>query len=365
MTTTHKQNTTTTERELPYQKKLFTSFLPFFLQFFYDKQKKLYTLEIVSIYVDLYETTSRKIFKSAAIMNLAGCKGNDTKKNTFWAKSQVAEMYQAQVMDAFKKSSIDGKLFTTSVFCVNDVHELGIPNIPAGQIFNAYHRTHSAEIKKKLEKNNKNWNPGATNHAFECNVTNGKNTKRIMMKKTITIRQIRNMINDIWSLNDNEYELIGSGHPLTEPDKTLEQYGIIESTVFACITNTHGGGSIISRKEDTGKEYVKIQNVRREYVSKKAIAKKEIPKEDIGKGDEQRVRHFNPKKNPEIKLATKRDIITLDDNELILRAQMPCGHAIGAQTMYEYIKWRLSKDLATTDICCPDPKCARKWDWSL
>ncbi|ETO13545.1 hypothetical protein RFI_23822, partial [Reticulomyxa filosa] len=311
------------------------------------------------------------------------------KKKKVWAKSQVAEMYQAQVMDAFKKNSIDGRLFTTSVLHMEDIRDLGIPNIPAGQIFNAYFGKHAAEIKKKLEKNHQNWNPGATDHEFKCSVTNGKNTTRVMMKKTMTIRQIRNMINETWSLNDNEYELIGSGHTLAEPDKTLEQYGIIDSTVFACIRNTHGGGSVISSllfvvafflgfesnsilwiegntgKEDTGKEYVKRQNVRKEYVSKRAIAKKDIPKEDIGKEDEQRVRHFNPKKNPEIKLATERDIITLDDNELILRAQMPCGHAIGAQTMYEYIKWRLSKDLATTDICCPDPKCARKWDWSL
>jgi len=54
--------------------------------------------------------------------------------------------------------------------------------------------------------------------------------------------------------------------------------------------------------------------------------------------------------------------VTLEDDNRP-RAEMPCGHAIGAQSMYQYIKWRLSKDLTTNSICCPE--CEKQWDWNL
>ncbi|ETO01182.1 hypothetical protein RFI_36258 [Reticulomyxa filosa] len=261
-----------------------------------------------------------------------------------------------QVMIALHRNGVDGKTFVTSIMVKEDIEGLEIPKIAATQIFNAYCERFSSLIRNNLELNYRNSVSRTTNNEFICSVTSGATSRRIKVKKTMTVRQIRDKINNMLGLEDT-YTLLGSGIALTEPSKTLEQYNIIKPTAFSFVMKMYGGGSAFSR--------LLFNTLQKKKIPKENFAKEDIAKENIGKEDEQRIRHLNPKKYPQIKLSTKTDVITLDDDMFIPRAQMPCGHAIGAHTMYEYIKWRLGKDLTTTSICCPDPKCAREWNWDL
>ncbi|ETO13259.1 hypothetical protein RFI_24115 [Reticulomyxa filosa] len=60
-----------------------------------------------------------------------------------------------------------------------------------------------------------------------------------------------------------------------------------------------------------------------------------------------------------------KDCITEDDDSNEKRAKMPCGHAIGAATMYNYLQFVLDKNLYTHQITCPVLKCQREWDLEL
>jgi len=145
----------------------------------------------------------------------------------------------------------------------------------------------------------------------------------------MTIQDVKYIINDVFGLNKDEFALKCGGKDLPDITKRLEGYGIVASTVFAVVNKSHGGA------------------------------------QDVGNEDEKKIRRLNTKKYPDIKLTRERDVVTWDDDKIRPRAIMSCGHAVGAQSMYEYIKWRLGRNLTTTNICCPLPECAKEWDWNL
>lgn len=66
-----------------------------------------------------------------------------------------------------------------------------------------------------------------------------------------------------------------------------------------------------------------------------------------------------------IKLSSKKDcIMGYTDDDDIDRAEMSCGHAIAADTMFYYIKSILDKSRDAVFIICPVPDCDTEWDWN-
>eukprot|EP01084_Bolivina_argentea_P157359 274241_1 len=101
-----------------------------------------------------------------------------------------------------------------------------------------------------------------------------------------------------------------------------------------------------------------------------------MAKEDVGndemKDDEKapikekyRVRNLPWRKYKFIKLSKEPDCIMGYTNEdKIERAEMKCGHAIAADTMFYYVKSIIEKNRRAIKILCPVPNCKNKeWDW--
>jgi len=70
-------------------------------------------------------------------------------------------------------------------------------------------------------------------------------------------------------------------------------------------------------------------------------------------------------KNPLVRVTNKPDCVTYDDDEDHPRAAMPCGHAVTAQTMFDWLTTLFQKNEKTTDVCCPLTNCKKLWDWNL
>jgi len=52
----------------------------------------------------------------------------------------------------------------------------------------------------------------------------------------------------------------------------------------------------------------------------------------------------------------------LEKDSHTIRALMQCGHAIGSQTMFNYV-YKLLENTRTQKICCPVPTCRKEWLW--
>ncbi|ETO03018.1 hypothetical protein RFI_34393, partial [Reticulomyxa filosa] len=168
-------------------------------------------------------------------------------------------MYQLKVVEKFKENKLDGKTFISAISVMEDITGLGISKIAAAKIFNAYCETCSTKIQKSIEKNGQNWSYSISNLDFVCYVTGGPTTKQITVKKTMTVEHIRMMINDKLGLTNDTYTLTGHGIALADSGvtytfilflvvylsffKTLEKYGIVESTTFSYVMKTYGGAS--------------------------------------------------------------------------------------------------------------------------
>jgi len=62
-------------------------------------------------------------------------------------------------------------------------------------------------------------------------------------------------------------------------------------------------------------------------------------------------------------LTNNIDVILQDTNGAP-RTLMTCGHAVSANSLYQYVKSEFTKQYIY-DICCPDPKCKQVWSWDL
>eukprot|EP01084_Bolivina_argentea_P291136 500345_1 len=58
-------------------------------------------------------------------------------------------------------------------------------------------------------------------------------------------------------------------------------------------------------------------------------------------------------------------IMKYNDDDDIDRAEMGCGHAIAADTLFYYIRSSFTDNHKIADITCPVPTCQKKWDWDL
>jgi len=84
----------------------------------------------------------------------------------------------------------------------------------------------------------------------------------------------------------------------------------------------------------------------------------------IGCEDENRLRQLN-EDDPYIELTTDEDCIMQEGDNGELRAKMPCGHAIGAQTMYQYLKMVLTANEYSYSINCPVKECNGPTEWDF
>eukprot|EP01083_Nonionella_stella_P104757 300647_1 len=88
-------------------------------------------------------------------------------------------------------------------------------------------------------------------------------------------------------------------------------------------------------------------------------------KEDVLGPKEYRFRKLAWTKYKFIKLSKKPDcIMGYADKDGIDRAEMKCGHAIAADTMFHFIKSIIEKNKNAVFIMCPVPDCDTEWDWN-
>jgi len=144
----------------------------------------------------------------------------------------------------------------------------------------------------------------------------GKNEVITKCHKNMTVSEFKVRMNEEISTVAETIDLFAGGEGLVD-SKTLDSYGIIPGFAEVQVTLRVVGGSEI------------------------------------------RIRQLN-NKNSKIELTMDKDCITWDDCKKFRRAKMPCGHAIGCYTMFEYIKSVLEKNLYSYQIRCPARVCGKQ-----
>jgi len=199
-----------------------------------------------------------------------------------------------------------------------------------------------------------------TDQAREA-VEKQKKTNRSVFTATIMIKSKPHKIEGCWEeMKIREFRLCiteqagykgedinlrcPAGH-LTDENATLKSYGITPSYAMIMVDLKTSGGA--------QKEKMRIRQMKTE--------------------------------DSRIKLTDKQDCITFDTCKKFLRAEMPCGHAIGCYTMFEYLKSELEKNLYSYQIRCParvcgkqsgkecekncekncEKECGKEWNWQL
>jgi len=258
---------------------------------------------------------------SCSLSNMTKMKDWSVKEVIEWVKKVDLPGIDS-LCEKIEKNRLNGSAILSAKEA-KDFGDFGISRITAERLFE--------EVKKYKTRQTASaaGNSSGSNAEFRCIANSGASQKYIFVTKTMTVATLKSLVCAAFNITGTQATITGTGKTLSDDNKTLEQCQITRPTVFSLITRNPGGAQDV-----------------------------------IGAKDENRIRQLNTN-DSSITLTSEKDCITLDDDPLEKRAKMKCGHAVGAQTMYEYMKSVLSKDLYTHKITCPVPNCRMEWDLEL
>jgi len=241
-----------------------------------------------------------------------------------WVKKlSLSDKGLIQASSAIIKNGLTGDIFALTTSAIELIERLNIPGMDAGIIFQKMQEILTNEKKENTERIGKAAIAASCvdNDTFDANIVSGTKNVKIQVKKSTTIKGLKLLFVNQEGGSFEQINLYSGGVPLSN-DQKLEDYGIqSERNLISTTYRVAGGAS--------------TENSHRLNV-------KQLPSH--------------------IKTTFQMDCITLDDSKEECRALMPCGHAVSADTMFQYVKSLIEK-LHVKCVVCPVINCGKTWNW--
>eukprot|EP01084_Bolivina_argentea_P012503 23408_1 len=229
---------------------------------------------------------------------------------------------------------------------------LNIDGLLAKKLAKSISAQRNSDLGSNLSRNNiNNGNNNSTETPFTLNIGGSTPTKLRNIKSSMNIGEIKRKYleehgQEITNTKMKGVNIKYLGEALNDESSTLKSYGILNGDGFQLfITYSLNGGMSDEKKSN----------------------------DDSDDEDSYRYRKLRFKKYKQIKLSNKPDcIFGYTNSDGIKRAEMPCGCAMSADPMFNYMKSVFNKDFRVFKLMCPVPKgqCKgsdeqRHWKWPL